>query len=680
MGIFAVMAVSMCHIVTSFRISCPGPARPGEARNRAVMIRLAVFGSALLASLVSVSAQPAQKIVQPSDLFQNTKVWTVHLKFTADNWQALEPAGGGLFSFLGGLRLLGGFGRRNAGPFGGPGGFEPGNWIAPAFLKQGDQDQDGQLSQAEFDGLAATWFTTWDKAQTGQLNRDQLQAGLAPTLTPQDAGTPGDRSGVNFLRATDGKRNGLASAMGVEFNYVHADLDFDGRRFTNVAVRYKGNGTWMQSRGSLKHSLKVDLNKFVKGQKLGGVTKLNFHNCVSDASWMNEVLSHRLFRDAGVPAPRTAYTRVFVTVPGQQDHRYLGLCSMVENIDGNFTGERSASKQGAIFKPVTPRLFDYLGDDWTRYQQTYDPKTELSEREKRRVIEFARLVTQASDADFAAQLGDYLDLDELARFLAVTVWLPTLDGLLATGQNFYMYLDPKTWKFQFIPWDLDHSFGQFFLLGTQEQRENLSIHHPWAGENRFLERLFQVSRFKALYLAKLKEFSQTIFQPERFLRQVDELAALIRPAVAEESEAKLARFDAAVSGKPGEPAGFGGFGRSGPATKPIKAYVNIRAQSVLDQLSGKSEGQTASRLGFGGRGRFGGAGGPQGFEPGRLLSGAFVTELDADKNGSVSRDEFTQGFRKWFTAWKTDPSGALTEEELRAGINKTFSTLRGGSP
>ena len=55
--------------------------------------------------------------------------------------------------------------------------------------------------------------------------------------------------------------------------------------------------------------MKIDLNEYVKGQKLAGITKLNLHSNVTDASWMNEVLSHRLYRDAGVPAPRTAYAR-----------------------------------------------------------------------------------------------------------------------------------------------------------------------------------------------------------------------------------------------------------------------------------------------------------------------------------------------------------------------------------
>ena len=71
----------------------------------------------------------------------------------------------------------------------------------------------------------------------------------------------------------------------------------------------------------------------VKGQKLAGETRLNFHNCVTDASWMNEVLSHRLYRDAGVPAAGTAYARVYVTVPGLYDHKYFGLYSVVRDMD-----------------------------------------------------------------------------------------------------------------------------------------------------------------------------------------------------------------------------------------------------------------------------------------------------------------------------------------------------------
>src|SRR5206468_6763914 len=172
--------------------------------------------------------------------------------------------------------------------------------------------------------------------------------------------------GLN-LQGAEGKRNGLASAAGIEFGYVRADLEWENLVLNDVAVRYKGNGTFMQSRGSLKRSLKIDLNKFVKGRKLAGVSKLNLHNNVTDASWMNEVLSHRLFRDAGVPASRTAYARVDVTVPGKFARTYFGLYSLVEAVDNNFAEEHLCTKTGALFKPVTPEPFADLGDDWAKY-------------------------------------------------------------------------------------------------------------------------------------------------------------------------------------------------------------------------------------------------------------------------------------------------------------------------
>jgi hypothetical protein len=53
---------------------------------------------------------------------------------------------------------------------------------------------------------------------------------------------------------------------------------------------------------------------------------------------------------------------------------------------------------------------------------------------------------------------------------------------------------------------------------------------------RLLERAFKVDAFKKLYLARMQEFSDTLFKPERFQKQVDELAAAIRPAVKEESD------------------------------------------------------------------------------------------------------------------------------------------------
>ncbi len=143
------------------------------------------------------------------------------------------------------------------------------------------------------------------------------------------------------------------------------------------------------------------------------------------------------------------------------------------------------------------------------------------------------------------------------------------------------------------------------------------------------------------------------------------------------------RFRGDAGGDPPQARGEGGgprFGGPGgffqPA-KPIKGFVDARAQSVIDQVAGKSEGQTLGEFGFGGRG---GRGGPGGFGPGMFLGNAFMTAFDSDKDGELTRDEFTQGFAKWFDAWNTDKTGVLTDEQLQAGINRDLSPFRGGPP
>ena len=412
-------------------------------------------------------------------------------------------------------------------------------------------------------------------------------------IAPKYAGFGrGFAAGATRLQGPEGARNGLSAAGGIEFDWTHASFSIDGRKFNDIAVRYKGNGTFRQGQASGKISFKVDLNKYVKGQKLAKMDKFNFANNIADAGWMNEELSYRLFRDAGVPAPRTSYARIYVTVTGESAREYWGLYSIVEDVNDKFALDHFGTNQGLLLKPVTNNLFHDLGDDWAKYNQTYDPKDAMSDAQKERVIDFCKFVTASDDEQFAKELGEWVDLDEFARFMAVTVWLTDLDSILDNGQNFYVYLSPETHKFSFIAWDQDHSFGQFGRGGSTAQRRNFTIFHPWSGNNPFLNRVFAVSAFRDLYMAKLAEFRKTIFLPERIVGQVNEIAPVIRPAIAEESDAKAKWFDTVVSDD-----------GSDNYNETVKGFVKARAQSVADQLDGKSPGSTLDR-GFGGGPRF----------------------------------------------------------------------------
>lgn len=243
-----------------------------------------------------------------------------------------------------------------------------------------------------------------------------------------------------------------------------------------------------------------------------------------------------------------------------------------------------ASKE-PLLKPVTPTPFTDLGDDWQNYNQTYDPKGDLSEKDKQRVIDFCKLTSNASVAEFESKLGDYVDIDSFARYMAITAWLSDIDGILGPGQNYYVYLHPRTNKLTFIPWDQDQAFGQF-PRGSQDEREKLSIHKPWNGENRFLERVFQSEEFKTAYLARMREFNETILQPARITQQVDELGSVVRDSIKEESDERSTELENSIAGR--QVTASMGPGFDVPVSS-IKPFVEARSQSVRDQLAATAE-------------------------------------------------------------------------------------------
>ena len=171
------------------------------------------------------------------------------------------------------------------------------------------------------------------------------------------------------------------------------------------------------------------------------------------------------------------------------------------------------------------------------------------------------------------------------------------DGYLSNGQNCYLDLVPRSNKFGFIPWDQDHSWGEFGYVGTAEKRETASIWKPGAYDNKFLRRVMKVEAFREVYRRKLEEALAGPFTVERLNREIDALAAVVQPAIAAESDFRLERFKLAISTNWVSGPSDGSF-NDGSAEGPkapvhqLKRFIEARTKSVRDQLDGKSEGAT----------------------------------------------------------------------------------------
>jgi len=107
---------------------------------------------------------------------------------------------------------------------------------------------------------------------------------------------------------------------------------------------------------------------------------------------------------------------------------------------------------------------------------------------------------------------------------------------------------------------------------------------------------------------------------------------------------------------------------------PIKLFVLVRSKSVIEQLSGKSDGLTLDNM----PSPAPPSPGKNAFGPGFFLAPVVMKAFDTDKDQEISSAEAAAGFAKWFDSWNTDKSGFLTQDQLRAGLNEDLSTTAPG--
>lgn len=416
-------------------------------------------------------------------------------------------------------------------------------------------------------------------------------AGGGPGFGPPGFGPPGFGQPRN--PADDVHRN----TFGVEFPWGHADLELNGVALKDVGVRYKGNYTYMASSRALKKSLKVDLNKYVSGQKLDALTAINLHCGVSDPTRARESFSYAYFHAAGVPAPRTAIAEVTLSVPDKYEKEYVGAYTLVEQVNKTFLKQHFGDGSGLLLKPEGLQGGPtYLGEAWQHYEDRYKPDSKVTAEQKKRLIAFAKLVQEGTDAEFAAEIGNYLDVDAFLRFIAANALLANLDSYLGYGHNYYMYLVPETNKFVLIPWDVDLSLATWPAAGMPEQLVELSLQHPHSGKDRLLDRLFAIAEYKKRYMEIVRELSNTSFTKEKLTAILVEVENALKEPLAKEAKAVAARKEGPAGGQ---------FGQS----MPPKRFIQERIKSVTAQLAGESKGFEPRPFVTG----FGGPGGPPGF-------------------------------------------------------------------
>ena len=257
--------------------------------------------------------------------------------------------------------------------------------------------------------------------------------------------------------------------------WVLGSLTFEGETIDRVGIRYKGSiGAWVGCLSDpdwsdpsghkvcTKLSMKVKVNWDDSNREFHGLRRLQFHNMNLDPSQMHERLGYWLFREMGVPAPRSVHARLIV------NGTYVGVFALTEQIDGRFTRHNFDDGTGNLYKEVWPLHAGYVTGDLYFVEAL---KTNEDENPSIEIIKNFGSEVKAAGPDGAAEVVDrWMDVDEVLAWAVVDRTIRNDDGPFhwycfgeCRPHNYYWYEEPTAGTLHLIPWDLDNAFQNIVI-------------------------------------------------------------------------------------------------------------------------------------------------------------------------------------------------------------------------
>jgi len=487
-----------------------------------------------------------------------------------------------------------------------------------------------------------------------QISAENWQA-MLPTRglrffgAPQFGDEPGKSPETRERQEPAERRGGFK----FDFRYVPATIELNQEQFQQVGVRFKGNSSYGMVGNSNKRPFKIDFDRYIEGQTFHGLKMLNLTNNAFEPSQLRDSLAFAAFRAAGIPAARTAFGEVSLSVPGKFDRQFIGLYTLVEQIDKGFLKRHFGSSRGLLLKPEGIQGLPYLGADWHPYEEFYRPKTEATEEQKQRLIDLTRLLNFATDEDFAAQIDTLLNLDNFTRYIAVCSAIVNLDSFVGIGHNYYLYLDPTDNRWVFLPWDLNGTFGALGLAGPVDRQIDWGADTPFTGYNRLVERVLAIPIWRERYRARLAEILDKASHPDLLRPLIDTMQQTVGETLAREAQLPPPEL-------PGMWKMLMKLGEKPP--EPL-VFITRRHAALQAQLDDNRPGKTLTIS----------LGGPiQRDALSRQITKPLFRAVDRDQDKKLSVSEITAALVTLHERGAAATSNPLTEQSLAAEIVKIF--------
>ncbi len=267
-----------------------------------------------------------------------------------------------------------------------------------------------------------------------------------------------------------------------DYTYVPASIKYANIDLDSIGIRAKGGITFFDE----KTPLKLDFNYF-KDQTFDGLKKLNIHQGNNDPTFLRETLSYDILRNAGLKTARTGLIELWF------NNENIGIFNAVEQINDDFIKSRFASDKGALYKTGSFGLDEkYVIDNTFPYE------------------DFITTVNQIPTEQLHTELSNYLDVEDYLRFFAAEIFINSVDGPLNVDYNYFMYYEPLSKTYTYVPWDYNLTLYEFADFSLFQESPNFLF-------SRVLENEILLNQYLHIWCTLL----QTSFDKDRLLSMID---------------------------------------------------------------------------------------------------------------------------------------------------------------
>ncbi|MEL6657390.1 MAG: CotH kinase family protein [Bacteroidota bacterium] len=327
-------------------------------------------------------------------------------------------------------------------------------------------------------------------------------------------------SSINQILAPGNEQSNLEHEA--TFIFTHSEgID----TVNQVGFRLRGN----TSRWSAKKSFKVSFNTFLD-QKWEGLEKLNLNGEHNDPTVSRAKICWDMMRGIGVPAPRANHVALYI------NGDYRGLYANVEHIDDELVQQRFGNRNGNLYKCLYPADLAYLGENPDNYKlapngrRAYDLRTNEEEDDYSDLANFISIINLTPIDDLPCELEAVFNVDTYLRIMVIDVLTGNWDGY-RNQNNFYLYHNTATEKFEYIPYDLDNTMG-IDWFGVDWTMRDVYGWMPSGQDRPLFNRILEVPDYRARFSYYMRNFMLTYYNPGNLFAGFDELRDRLGPFVA----------------------------------------------------------------------------------------------------------------------------------------------------